>query len=570
MLLDLLAGLLIFPVVALGLAWPLAARLTLAPAEKLGASVALSLLGTFLFAWMVYVCALPVAVLRALPLLAAAGLVAGRRSLGAALGDTEARALLATQLIVTAWCVGWLALVASYSGGAWTGDWFGHWDRARFFLERWPRDKLFDGFDPITSRPPLANVVIGALLGLTRTSFAVYQLLTALFGSLAFFPAALLAQRFRPRPCSGGHAVAVLAVLFMLNPLFVQNATFAWTKLPAAFFVLTALYFFLRAHDSDAPPAAGVLCAASLAAGLLAHYSAGPYAVLLALAWLALGWPRRRDQAWRHTTALAALAGGLVLATWFGWSLAVFGARHTLLSNTTVTDQAPTAGAQLIVVALNLRDTLVPHFLRGADFGAFRQSSPWGWWRDWFFQLYQVNFFFAFGSLGWAAILAGLVRTWRGAAARSRGFWAFFISGATVLGVAVHGARDSAGLVHICLQPLVLLGLAFLASRWTTLSFAWQRALVAGLTVDFFLGIALQFAVESYALDHWVNPGRPAGATYLSYSPFAMMNLRAKLQNQWVFLGDVFSPHAALVVVALAALLGLALARAVRTSQPKA
>jgi len=76
--------------------------------------------------------------------------------------------------------------------------------------------------------------------------------------------------------------------------------------------------------------------------------------------------------------------------------------------------------------------------------------------------------------------------------------------------------------------------------------------------------------VESYALDHWVNPGRPAGATYLSYSPFAMMNLRAKLQNQWVFLGDVFSPHAALVVVALAALLGLALARAVRTSQPKA
>ena len=35
-------------------------------------------------------------------------------------------------------------------------------------------------------------------------------------------------------------------------PLLVQNATFAWTKLPAAAFVLTALYFFLRAQERGA------------------------------------------------------------------------------------------------------------------------------------------------------------------------------------------------------------------------------------------------------------------------------------------------------------------------------
>src|SRR5262249_59914048 len=61
-----------------------------------------------------------------------------------------------------------------------------------------------------------------------------YQLAMTFFSSLTFLPAALLARRFGG--CRG--AVTALALLFMVNPMFLENATFAWTKLPAAFFVL--------------------------------------------------------------------------------------------------------------------------------------------------------------------------------------------------------------------------------------------------------------------------------------------------------------------------------------------
>src|SRR6185436_18910925 len=108
-------------------------------------------------------------------------------------------------------------------------------------------------------------------------------------------------------------------------------------NLPTAFFVLVALYFFLRAREPGAPAAFAVLWAANLAAGLLAHFSAGPYAVPLGGAWLVLGWPRRHDPAWQRATILAVLAGALVLATWFDWSLAHFGAHDTFLSNSSAT-----------------------------------------------------------------------------------------------------------------------------------------------------------------------------------------------------------------------------------------
>jgi hypothetical protein len=559
MLPSLLACLLIFPGMVLGLGWPLASRLALDPAEKIVTGATLSLLGIFLFAWAVYVLSLPVTVLWTLPALAAAGLVSGRRSLAATLRDDAARGLLTAQTIITLWCVGWLALVLSYSGGGWAGDWWGHLQRTWLFLEHWPREVLFNSFDALTSRPPLANIANGAFLEITQRNFRHYQLFSTLLSSLAFLPAALLARRF-----GGARAIALLVVLFMLNPLFLQNATYPWTKLPTAFFVLTALYFFLRAHDASAPGAAGVLFSASLAGGLLTHYSTGPYAVFLALAWLGLGWPRRNEAAWWRTTAFAALAGGLLLATWFGWALMVYGWHNTFLTNTSITDQAPTAGAQLRVVALNIRDTFVPHFFRTVDFTLIAQQSSVGWWRDWFFNLYQTNFFFAFGSVVWAGILAALGRNWSGAPVSRRIFWTVFVTGTIMLGIAVHGARDTWGLAQICLQPLVLLGLARLAAGWTTLGLAWRCALVAGAALDFSLGIALQFWVQSDGLSHRFASGPSALDPAAAYSQTAQMNLYAKLHNHWVFVGDVFAPHAGLVCALLGALLLLAVFRAGR------
>jgi 4-amino-4-deoxy-L-arabinose transferase-like glycosyltransferase len=51
------------------------------------------------------------------------------------------------------------------------------------------------------------------------------------------------------------------AVVLMLNPLFLQNATYPWTKLQAAFFILSGLYFFLRVRDGDGGSGPRALCA---------------------------------------------------------------------------------------------------------------------------------------------------------------------------------------------------------------------------------------------------------------------------------------------------------------------
>ena len=198
MIADTLGSVLLFILLMTGVGWPLAARLTCTPAERLVASVALSWFGVFLVAWVVYVAALPRSVFWLLPLAAVAGVATGWRAWLEVWRDSDVREMAIAQSVVTAWSIGWLALVATYSGGAWVGDWFGHMQRADFFLSRGPRDILFNGFDALTSRPPLANVVFGAFMALTRSDFAHYQLACTFLGSLAFLPAALLVRRFLP------------------------------------------------------------------------------------------------------------------------------------------------------------------------------------------------------------------------------------------------------------------------------------------------------------------------------------------------------------------------------------
>jgi len=46
-------------------------------------------------------------------------------------------------------------LVRSYSGGEWAGDWYEHYERARFFLERYPLGQKLISVYLLPARPPL-------------------------------------------------------------------------------------------------------------------------------------------------------------------------------------------------------------------------------------------------------------------------------------------------------------------------------------------------------------------------------------------------------------------------------
>jgi len=231
------------------------------------------------------------------------------------------------------------------------------------------------------------------------------------------------------------------------------------------------------------PRAAPALFAASLAAALLTHYSAGPAAVVLALAWLVRGWPQRRNSQMvaqfrrrsyrrrRHPRPPGS----------FGRSRTT-GAAGTFLSNSSVTAADARQGPPLLKILLNLRDTLVPQFLRPLDPALIVQKNSWGAVRDWCFQLYQLNLPLACGSVAGLVLVRELIRTARTAAPATRTGWAPALTGVVLLSVAVHGERDHWGLTHICLQSLVLLALAFLAALWSALSRPWRVALVAGAT----------------------------------------------------------------------------------------
>ncbi|HEY5228964.1 MAG TPA: hypothetical protein VIJ19_10500, partial [Opitutaceae bacterium] len=484
-------------------------------------------------------------------------LVVGRRGVVALLRDPAARDIAAGQLAVTFWCVGWLAFVASYSGGAWTGDFIEHWQRSLFFMRNWT-DPLFIDQYQLPARPPLANVLAAAFMRMTSADYAHFQVVMTILASLAYLPVALLAGRF-----GGRIAIRVAAVLMMLNPLFIQNATYPWTKLQAAFFILTGFYFFLRVRDADKDsPRAATACALSLGGAIVTHYSSGPYVVVIAAAWIILGFRWKWDPQYTHMTFRSAAAGALVLAPWFLWSVVHYGLGGTFLSNTSVSMLQKSPGNPLLIMALNLRDSLIPPQLRGFQGTLFRQSSPWGSLRDQLFLVYQLNPLAALGCVGWLAALVQGARLARSSPRSERGFWLASLAGVVAISFATYGDRDHYGTGHICLQAAVLGGLAFIASQWERLSRPWRTAVACGCVVDFALGIALQFGVEDFAFDRWFTPGRGFAELFGSYAVVTQANLRWKIIAHLSYFADNLTTSPALMLALMAAILWMALVRA--------
>jgi len=561
MIVDTLACIALVLGVAFGLSLPLVGRFRFSPAETVVAGVGLSLIIAWGLAWAVFVSGCPLWAYGVVPLLAAVSLAVRWRAAAGLLADPAARELIAGQLLVTGWCVGLLSFVKSHSGGAWTGDAFEHWERALYFLRGWPHDRLFIDLFELPARPPLANVLAAAFIRLSGADYAHFQLVTTILCCLAFLPVGLLAGRFGGRP-----AVRVAAVVVMVNPLFVQNATYPWTKLQTVFFILAALYFFLRVRDrGEASGRAAIACALLLGGAVVTHYSAGPYVVAIGIAWLAMGIARRWDGGFARTTVLAAAAGACVLAPWFAWSVSEYGWHETFLSNSTVT-MSKVPGNHLLKMALTLRDSVLPPQVRGFSGTLFRQSSPWGALRDQFFIIYQLNLLLAMGLVGWAVTLREAVRAARAAPSGERRFWIPWVAAVIVLSFAAYADHDHYGNAHICLQSLVLLGLAFLSSRWGSLGRGWRAALAIGWAVDLAFGIALQFAVEDFALDRWLNPGMTLGQVSQTYNVVAQENLSEKIIAHQAYFSDILAVRPELVLALMGALLCMALLRASRTA----
>jgi hypothetical protein len=480
-------------VFGLGLPWVVSGRLD--AAEKLAVGAAIGVVQIFGFAWVVYCSGLPRMTFLALPALAMVSLSLRWRALTGFFADSAVQGLSGRQLLFTAWCVGWLALVRSYGGGEWSADWHEHYQRTLFFLDHQSLDTLFLDTYRLPARPPLANLVTGACLALTGTDFAHFQLFNTFFSTLLFLPAALLARHFA-RGRDGGDATLLL--MLMLSPFVLQNATFAWTKLLTAFFVLVAVACYVRGlaqNDSTRR----TIAVGAMTAALLTHYSAGPYAVGLAIAQIALLWSRRKEPArWRELGWQAGLTA-VLLATWVAWSWFHYGAHTTFFSNTTAT-----VGAGLSVGAWwgrrigNAFVTFIPHPLRLADYRFIAQTSTLGFVRDYCFTIYQTTLPGALGSAGLLLLTwCGLHRRPPTAGPAERQFWLWFPAGVILLSIATVSWPDRWGVAHICLPALVVMGLALVAARLGEMPAGIRRCWTAALVLDLMLGIVLHFYLQA-------------------------------------------------------------------------
>jgi len=532
------------------------------PLERMTVVPAMGLVLIFLAAFFVYVLGLSWTWLDLAPILAAAGLWWRRREVTALLCDPGVRPAVLAWALVAAWTQGLLALVQNYSGAAWGGDWLEHHHRTRFFLQHWPLDYVFIGFYRLTARPPLANVVTAAFETLNRGSLPCDQVVLCLWSSLVFFPAALIYRR-----CGGPlRRLPVLAVLLMLNPSFVQNSTFAWTKLPAAFFVLAGAYFLFTALDERSSSGQFALAVGLLAAGILVHYSAAPYALVLAVLWI---WRRavvERGAGLAREAAIGMAVATPLLGVWFAWALVHYGWASTFLTNSTVLDTGPaTFRGEIGKIAFNIWNTFVPHPLHPVDYGLIKQAELLAWFRDYFFLINQVTLPAMIGTGGLVALTAALLRDWP-VWRRQPGVCGplpvlITLAGCVFLGIAVVGSWDEWGVAHICLQAVDVFCLAALAARIDRIGRIGGAILVVGLLWDGAVNVGLHYYLQAQtARPEWYTPPNWIAVTE-KYGPAAF--------NAWLkhlvgvrFLHDGFVP-AGLTAVVLAGLLAGAIGRAI-------
>ena len=329
------------------------------PMETLCGSVALSFFLLYLTTFAIYILGFP----PAWAYVPAAGAVVATlvcgRDLRRLWRNRQARATMLAFLVLFSWLLLLLLVPRGYSGGRWYGDWFEHFHRAGFFSDHLPLDTKFLEYCILPARPPLMNLLAASMFWQVTTSFEVFQVTFSYLNALAILPCALIAPSLVARTRNGAW---LIAGLLAISPMFVQNSTYTWTKLFAAFYELTALGFYLSAwRRSDVSRMVAAL--ACVAMGMLIHYSVAPMLMFVTGHYLFVLFRHRKNR-WQELIASAAV-GGAIFGTWIAWSLYAYGLKDTFTSNTTViSSQQFSLSNNLLKITENIFNTLVPAAMR--------------------------------------------------------------------------------------------------------------------------------------------------------------------------------------------------------------
>jgi len=97
----------------------------------------------------------------------------------------------------------------------------------------------------------MMNVLVAFFLAHTQDRFALFQVASAFLNMLVFLPCCLMLPALglarRPR-------ILPLVALFAFSPVVMENATYTWTKMLTAFFVVLAVLFYARQAGTHMDP----------------------------------------------------------------------------------------------------------------------------------------------------------------------------------------------------------------------------------------------------------------------------------------------------------------------------
>lgn len=445
----------------------------------------------------------PVSVMLILSLVSVVSII--RRRAGAAEAAPVSWDGVATWAALAVWILGMQSRIVVYGGAGWFGDWYEHYERALFFLDRLPAGTRFMYGDwTLPARGPLFNASAALVMGICGKHFWVYQTVATALNTFAVVPMGLLVRdiaRIGQR-----WALTLSAVIFGLAPFAVQQQTYTWTKFFTLGFILGGIHLYRLGLRQGRPSLVG-LSFGTFTAGILSHYLTVPFAAFFAchFAYTVL----RRHWNWR-VVGYQAMACLVLLATWFGYLVITFGVRETLAANSTIGEYSAgrvQSGKEIqpwhTVFIRNLAATLLPYSWRHTLTGGIRTSRIVQIDRtfprefqpsqielnrktEWFEDLVR-NAGSIPGALGWAGVgtlliaAASLVRARRavaesgpetpgpevGGAATGPGhtFWVVFFLAGIPLNVLLSASYQESGVVHLNLQPFLCLAAVF-SIRW--------------------------------------------------------------------------------------------------------
>ena len=483
--------------------------------------------------------------------------------------------------VIRSACRGWLLLlgvatiynwaIITFSGGAWSGDWLEHFERSRLpLLEIHPSTARFIGFIPYPARPPAINLLCGMFLQIFGDGFHVFQLASTLTGSLAFLGGVLFLGVSDVQVTS--RRIGVLTALFCLNPLVMQNLTYPWTKLATGFLVLCGLFVYREWVKRREVVLLGV-SVALMAGASTCHYSALVASVFPAahLAWMLA---RRRLLSVRMCLTL--VLGSIPLLVWLIICVIQLGLLQTFATNSSVSDRDLSQPALWFFnFAQNVWASIVPFWFRPLQQYPLLQAFN-SWLelafilRNRFFLVYQTNLTFGLGVVGgvtvWSLALRALFSKHMNGAREVNVFWAGLAASVVLVGSFAHANPDVFGVGQISGQPLILLGLAFLArnledllrmgGRWGT---AMLGVLGLGWLVDMGFGIGLHGFIQACSPVDCLFPRD------FDFSPVLWYNWQVKLGLGLRFVGDLVTVENYVVMGVVVGLLTIVWVRLMRT-----